>query len=202
MLRVQRYFLSNSNIAGCGFALVVVAAYLAGVIKADWYALATVGYALGYLLMYKAEPEQIPENLSSTEALDWLNAHALPKLTGEAQAHLRSILGTTAELMPRLKEMESQGLVQVENRTKLKQVLNRYLPDILRGYFKLPSLYASSAKVAEGKTPYKVLVEQLSLLDKHVQEIRDGLYSENVNALLANARFLSDKFKQGIRLDN
>ncbi len=37
-------------------------------------------------------------------------------------------------------------------------------------------------------------MEQLRLLDSHVQELRDGVYAQDVNDLLANGQFLREKF--------
>ncbi len=194
MDRVLRVLLSNSNLAGCTLALGVVLAYLVGIVQQYWFALALLGYALGYLAMYRERPEHCPEGLSTTQALQWLQGNALPKLSGEAQALLRSILDVVADISPRIKAMEGEGLVQAENRAKLKQLVTRYLPDALETYLKLPSLYAKSAKVTQDKTPYLLLVDQLRLLDGHVKELRDGVYSQNVNELLANGQFLREKF--------
>lgn len=189
-----RVLLSNSNLAGCLVGLTVMGAYLLGFIEQYWFALVLVGYAAGYLAFMGKEPEHCPDNLTTAQALEWLSEKVLPRLSGEAHTLLSSIMGVVAELAPRLKELEAQGLVQAENRAKVKQLLKRYLPDTLEAYLKLPALYAKSAKVGD-KTPYGLLVEQLRLLDAHVKEIREGVYSENVNELLANARFLQEKFE-------
>lgn len=194
MERLMRFGMSNGNMAGCGVALVVLALYLVGVIEDYWFGLAAIGYVAGFVAMYRPAPEQLPEGTNSADALTWLEAKALPRLTGEAEGLLRSILEVLKELSPRLKEMEAQGMVQAENRAKLKQLTNRYLPDALTGYFKLPSLYAKSARVVNGQTPYQMLVNQLHLLDDHVKELRSGVYSKDVDALLANGQFLKEKF--------
>lgn len=193
MERLMRFVMSNGNMAGSGVALLVLALYLVGVIEDYWFGLAAIGYVAGFVAMYRPAPEQLPEGTSSADALAWLEK-VLPKLSGEAESVLRSILEVLKELSPRLKEMESQGLVQAENRAKLKQLTNRYLPDALTGYLKLPALYAKSAKVVNGQTPYQMLVNQLHLLDDHVKELRAGVYSNDVDALLANGQFLKEKF--------
>lgn len=194
MDRALRVLLSNSNLAGSVLALGVVVAFLFGLVQQYWFALALLGYALGYLVMYREDPEHCPEGLSTTQTLSWLQSKALPKLTGEAQALLKSILDVVTDIAPRIKALEGEGLVQAENRAKLKQLVSRYLPDVLEAYLKLPSLYAKSARVSQDKTPYLILVDQLRLLDNHVKELRDGVYAQNVNELLANGQFLREKF--------
>lgn len=194
MDRVMQVLLSNSNIGGSASALLVLVAYLLGLIEQYWFGLAALAYALGFLAFKSAPVEACPESLTTEEALNWLKEKALPHLQGEARTRLVSILEVVAELAPRLKELEAQGLVQAENRAKVKQLLKRYLPDTLTAYLRLPSLYAQTTKVGD-KTPYVLLVEQLILLDQHVKEIRDGIYSENINELLTNARFLQEKFE-------
>lgn len=191
---MTRFLLSNRNMAGCGGALLVLALYLVGVIDAYWYALAALGYGIGYVAIPQPVVAHCPEGLGSTDTLNWLESKALPQINGEAHNLLRNILTVAKELMPRLKELETQGMVQAENRSKLKQLLNNYLPSVLEGYLKLPSLYAKSARVAGGKTAQVLLVEQLQLLDGHVMELRDSVYSENINGLLASGQFLKEKF--------
>lgn len=188
------WLLSNSNIAGCASALCVAGLFHAGVIEQYWLALVLVAYAAGYLAFWQKELQVCPDSASTEEALDWLQKKVLPQLQGEARARLAHILEVACELAPRLKELEKQGLVQAENRAKLKQLLKRYLPDTLTAYLKLPSLYAQTARVGD-RTPHALLIEQLALLDAHVQEIRDGIYSENINELLNNAKFLQEKFE-------
>jgi hypothetical protein len=198
---MERFMMSNSNIVGCCIAMVVLALYLTGVIDSHWYELAAIGYGLGYLVMYRKAPDQVPQGLSSAQTLEWLRNKALPKLTGDAQNLLKSILEIAEELMPRLKEMEAQGIVQAENRSKLKQLLTSYLPDVLEEYLKLPSMYARSVPVNQGKTAQGLLIEQLTLMQSHVTEVRDSFYSENINVLLANGQFLKEKFDKSLILN-
>lgn len=200
MERLSRFLLSNGNLAGGLAAVGVVGLYLAGVIHHYWMALAAVAYAGGFVSMYRPSVQALPDGVSTQESLDWLRDKVLPKLPSDASTVLSSILGITTELMPRLKDMEVKGLVQTENRVMLKQTITRYLPDIVESYLKLPPVYARSAKVADNKTPNQILVEQLTLLETHVTEIREGVLSKEVDSLLANGRFLQDKFSKGLSL--
>jgi hypothetical protein len=195
-----RYLMSNGNLAGCAAAATMTVLYLVGVIDSYWGVLSVVAYgaaAVGF--GRSAPPKQLPQGLDTQVYLDWLRTQALPKLTGEASASLQRILDTATELWPRLKELQDQGLVQVENRTMLKQTLTQLLPEMVTNYLQLPAVYARTYKV-NGKTPQVLLEEQLTLLESHVMQIRDGVYSREVDKLLANGRFLQEKFDQSLRI--
>lgn len=199
--RSLRLILSNANLAGSASALVVVGLYLVNVIDQYWWALALLAYGTAALAVGSPKAEHLPEGLTTAQALAWVKDKALPRLTGEAQAVLARIVSTAEELLPRLKELEAAGAVQAENRTRLKQTLVRYLPDVLETYFKLPLAYARTAKTANGKTPQLLLTEQLKLLEEHVMEIREGVFSPDLDQLLVNGRFLEEVFAKGIRFD-
>lgn len=196
MDRMLRFTLSNSNLAGGSAAALVILLYLVGFIHSYWVPLAVMAYVTGFLGLYRAAPEAVPEGLSTQQSLDWLQEQVLPKLPAEAGQILGHILEVVTELMPRLKEMEAVGQVQAENRAKLKQTLNRYLPDVAVSYLKLPALYARTTRVAGNKTPNQLLVEQLLLLEAHIKEIQTNILSQEVDSILANGQFLQDKFSK------
>jgi hypothetical protein len=200
MQRFTNFLLSNSNLAGCAASALVVSLFLTGMIHNYWLVLSALAYGGGYFSMIRPAPTRLVEGASTADSLAWLRVTALPKLPAEAARVLTDIIEVTDELMPRLKEMESQGMVQAQNRTLLKQTITRFLPDALEGYLKLPALYARNTKVDGDKTPNQVLVDQLNLLSTHVHEIRDGILSEQVNSLLTNGRFLQDKFNQAFKI--
>jgi hypothetical protein len=199
MSPVTRFMLSNGNLAGFIAAALVTVLYLVGVLGSLWFPMALVGYAAGVVAFYRPQPKSLPQGLETKDYLEWLRVVALPKLPQEAASRLQHILDLATEIWPRLKEMEAQGLVQVENRTMLKQTLTKLLPDLVQNYLKLPAVYAKTHKV-EGKTPLMLFSEQLSLLEAHVVEIRDGVYAEEVDGLLASGRFLQEKFDKSMRI--
>ena len=194
MKRLSHFLLSSSNLAGCGSASIMLVLYLTGVVHSYWYILAALAYAGGAIAWVPKAPEHLPEGLNTAETLAWLRARVLPKLPHEASQVLLSILTTADELMPRLKELERSGLVQTENRAMLKQTITKLLPGVVEAYLKLPPVYAKTTRVAGNKTATELLVEQLTLLQTHTVEIRDGLLANDVDTLLASGRFLQEKF--------
>lgn len=202
MARLMKFVLSNGNLAGAGAATLVVLLYLAGVVHAYWFGLAVLAYGIGFLVVPQPKvAELLPEGTSTQESVAWLRTEVLPALPEEARRVLRQILDIVDELMPRLKEMEAVGAIQAQSRATLKMTVTRYLPDVVTGYLKLPPVYAASARVAEGKTPNQLLLEQLTLLQAHVEEIRSGVLSEDVDALLTNGRFLQQKFAKAFTVN-
>jgi hypothetical protein len=196
---VARYVLSNGNLAGCAAAVGMTVLFLVGALSHYWLVLSVVAYAAGAVAFWRRTPEQLPQGLETQEYLNWLRAHVLPQLTGDAAASMQRIIEMASEIWPRLKEMQVQGLVQVENRTMLKQTLTQMLPEMVTTYLKLPAVYAKTHKV-DGKTPQLLLTEQLMVLETHVMQIRDGVYAEDVDSLLANGRFLKEKFDTSLHV--
>ena len=69
-----------------------------------------------------------------------------------------------------------------------------YLPRTVDAYLKMPGV-DDPVVGAEGKTALEELREQLNLLDAKLDEIAQDLQREDVEHLLANRRFLEERFK-------
>jgi hypothetical protein len=199
MERVLRYLLSNGNITGSIAAILVIVLYLFGIIDRGWGWLAIGAYIGGTLpFSFREQPPHMPEGLSTKEALAWLKSSAMPKLPPNAKAILADIIERVDGLMPRLKEMEAQGLVETSNRAMLKHTLSRLLPDAVQAYLRLPAAYAKVKTLDNGKTAQQLLIDQLILLQKHIHALEENFLSSDVNAMLANGRFLQEKFQPGL----
>ncbi|MBI1892035.1 MAG: hypothetical protein HYS18_15420 [Burkholderiales bacterium] len=202
MNSVQRFLLSNGNIAGSAAALAVTVSYLAGLIDQGWGLLAVGAYAAGFLpFAFVGKPVHMPEGLSTAEALEWLRTSAMPRLPQNARPILSDIIARVDGLMPRLKEMEEQGIVEASSRALLKQTVVRLLPDAVETYLRLPATYAKVKTLEDGKTPQQLLIDQLAMLQTHVHSLEDNLLSADINSMLANGKFLQEKFQQGIALN-
>jgi hypothetical protein len=68
-----------------------------------------------------------------------------------------------------------------------------YLPRTVDAFLALPHL-AREKVMANGKTPLQELKDQLALLDSKLDEIAEDLQRRNVDRLLANRRFLEERF--------
>ncbi|KWU19119.1 hypothetical protein [Burkholderia cenocepacia] len=193
-----RYLLSNRNLAAMAAAGAITALYLVGIIDKWWWALAGAAYAAVWLLPLSTKPAPAPvaADLSTQQALEWLEDRAMGRLPASARSILADILVQVKDILPRLKEMEGAGLLQVENRAALKQTVKQFLPGAIETYLRLPPLYARTAKVAAGQTAEEVLLGQLRTLQTQVHAIQGNILSSDVDALVAQSQFLSEKFSQ------
>src|SRR5258708_25682941 len=69
-----------------------------------------------------------------------------------------------------------------------------YLPTALEAYLNLPKAYATLKPVEGTKTASQVLLDQLTLLDEKMHEVSDDIAKNDSDKLLANGRFLAEKF--------
>lgn len=102
-------------------------------------------------------------------------------------------------MWPRLKAMQTEGLVPYASREEIKQVLTVFLPELIQNYIRVPPAYARTHKV-DGKSMDFLLDEQLELLETHVQSIRDNVYSKDVEALRTNGRVLKEMLDPSMML--
>jgi hypothetical protein len=115
---------------------------------------------------------------------------ALPPVPSEIRLKIKRIAMTITELLPRAGALGAGS----PDTYVLVRCATDYLPTALQGYLDLPRDYADHCVVADGKTPLALLSEQLDLLTTQINRIADrvnGVYSDK---LIANGRFLSQKF--------
>ena len=72
--------------------------------------------------------------------------------------------------------------------------MSDYLPQTLDNYLTLPRAYANSHVVANGKTAERLLGNQLDLIGEKMKEISDAIAKDDVGKLLAQGRFLEERF--------
>jgi hypothetical protein len=78
----------------------------------------------------------------------------------------------------------------------LQKTVAEYLPNTLDAYLALPPGYAHAAVSPDGKTALQALWEQLNLLDRKLDEIAFSLNRHSLDRLVANGRFLEERFGQ------
>ena len=100
------------------------------------------------------------------------------------------IQGTIQELLPRVTEFPVGSLEAFV----VQQTALDYLPTALHSYLQLPPAYAVSQRVDGQRTPVQVLLDQLVVLDGKVNEVAAAVHKRDSDSLLANGRFLADKF--------
>ncbi len=79
----------------------------------------------------------------------------------------------------------------------VRQTANDYLPRTIDTFLALPPDRREVAVDGSGKTAREELKEQLDLLDSKLDEIAEDLQRQNLDRLLANRRFLEERFGRG-----
>lgn len=199
MNQVKRFLLSTGNLVGCAAAALVTLLFIVGLLNSFWVVIAAAGYGLGVATFWRPEPKTFEEGKDTAYYIDWLRVVGLPKLPSASAARLGRILAIVDEVWPRLKEMQTQGLVQYASREEIKQVLTEFLPELIQNYIRFPVAYARTHKV-DGKPMDALLDEQLEMLEQHVQRIRENVYSKDVEALRANGKVLKEMLDPNMML--
>lgn len=194
--RVALYLYSTRNIVACALALIGPLLLFAGVIRDFWIPITAALYLAGF--MFTPSPKVIDTELTQTLSLEAIRARltalideARPALPADSVRRLESIRGSIDEVLPQLVQNSASDDLFTVRETTL-----RYLPETLGNYLALPPLFRTSYKIRDGKTAEKLLGEQLSVLDDELRQVVTNVARGDVEALLANGRFLESKFRQ------
>jgi hypothetical protein len=196
--RLLRWFYGVPNIVGTVLALVGLGLFLGGVIH-GWLVPPIVAglYLIGAVVTPR--PRGIGGLAAGaggldagqmTNALARMTAEARQRLPEELAAKVAAIQPTIVDLLPRMtaSSIDPRDLFAVE------RTVSTYLPQTLDNYLTLPRAYANTHEVAPGKTPRQLLGEQLDLIEQKMQEISDAVAKDDVGKLLAQGRFLEERF--------
>ena len=112
------------------------------------------------------------------------------RMPPDIQAKIAEIRQEVLDLLPSLSAFPagSQDLYVIQ------RTATDYLPSTLRAYLALPESYATTRVLQGGKTPQQLLREQVQLLDEKLDEIADAVHQHDTDRLLANGRFLEERF--------
>ena len=192
---VLRYLYSGKNIVGSALAILGLLLFFTGVITSFFWPFVVIGmYGIGALLApgppkvavsgTSFDPDSIRRSLQRT-----LNI-ASGKLSPALQSKLQDIADTIMGILPHYADFPpgSPDLFVVG------RTATDYLPAALQAYLSLPRAYATLHKMPNGKTADEVLGDQLTLLSGKMDEVADAVHKKDSDALLANGRFLEEKF--------
>jgi len=191
------FLYGNKNIAGSLAALAALSLFFGGVIHLFWFEIVLGAYGIGFLAMpsSRAFESSISAQMSATEiqaALDSLKHDIAGRVPKEVSTLVDSISQSIIAILPTLAKDGNTG---DQNTYTIRQTALQYLPETLKNYLNLPPAFRNLYPVQDGKTATQLLVEQLTLLDGKMKEIVNNYLSNDSQALVANGRFLADKFK-------
>ena len=190
-----RYLYSSKNIIGSTLALFGLLLFFTHVITVFFWPFVVVAmYGIGALL--GPAPPHIALGGTSFDpdsirrALQHQLSTANGKLPPPLQQKLQQIADTITGILPHYAEFPpgSPDLFVVG------RTATDYLPSALQAYLNLPRAYATLHKMANGKTADDVLGDQLTLIATKMNEVADAVHKKDSDALLANGRFLEEKF--------
>ncbi|HKW70746.1 MAG TPA: hypothetical protein VJP81_09210 [Candidatus Dormibacteraeota bacterium] len=192
---VLRYIYSGKNIVGSTLALFGLLLFFTHVITAVFWPFVVVAmYAIGAVLSpgppkvavsgTSFDPDSI--RLSLQRQLNTAQGKLPPSLAAKLQDIADTIMGILphyADFPPGSPDLFVVGRTATD-----------YLPSALQAYLNLPRAYATLHKMPNGKTADEVLNDQLTLLSSKMDEVADAVHKKDSDALLANGRFLEEKF--------
>lgn len=186
-----------------GFMLVMVGVVLlfGGHIGALWPVL-LIGLYLSWVLRTPPPKPIAPpsgfDTVDVRKAIDQ-EIHAVSgRVPPEVLAKVQSIRRIILEILPRVHALP---LGSPESFV-VERTATDYLPTALESYLTLPRVYATQQRVQDGKTPTQVLMDQLTLLESKMNEVADHVHHVDADRLLANGRFLEERFgRSALSLD-
>ncbi len=192
-----RYATSTKNITGCTLALAGPALAVAGVLALPvGFALVLPLYAVGALVAPARRHVEVVAGVDAREvqrSLRDVQRRALPPVPREIRFKIKRITTTITELLPRAGALGAGSPDQYV----LVRCATDYLPTAFQAYLDLPRDYADHRVVADGKTPLALLSEQLDVLTTQIDQVADRVNGVHSDKLIANGRFLSQKFGPG-----
>jgi hypothetical protein len=202
--RLVRWFYGAPNLVGIVLALIGLGLYIGGAISGFLVPLIVVGlYLIGAVVTPK--PHGIGGLSATSGDLDANELQAaLAKIVAQSQKRLPDGLSTKVvaiqttilDILPKV----NASTIDRRDLFALERTVTDYLPQTLDNYLTLPRAYASTHTVENGKTPEQLLADQLDLIEEKMQEISDAVAKDDVAKLLAQGRFLEDRFGQNTEL--
>jgi hypothetical protein len=192
---VLRYLYSAKNIVGSALALLGLLLFFTGAITSLFWPFVVVAmYGVGALLAPGPPKVSLAGTSFDADSIRKSLQHTLGTANGKLPAPLwakvQDIADTVMGILPHYADFPpgSPDLFVVG------RTATDYLPSALQAYLNLPRAYATLHKMPNGKTADQVLDDQLTLLSSKMDEVADAVHKKDSDALLANGRFLEEKF--------
>ena len=191
--QVLKYLYSTKNIVGSLLALAGLALFFIGIIGPLWPAIVAGLYLIGVLVAPGTPSIDLRTGFDPNDvrkALDNEVRICSGRVPADVLAKVQSIQQIILGILPRSGALPpgSPELYIVQG------TATDYLPAALESYLNLPRAYATLHPVQDGKTPKQVLIDQLTLLESKMSEVAEDVHRNDTDRLLANGRFLEERF--------
>jgi hypothetical protein len=196
---VLDFLAQKSSIAGCIIATSTLAVTGMGLhlnLLSVW-GLGAASYVAGFLIFGQSKQSISLVQASDEVELKTIQANIV-KLRSNIEEHSKSIpdeimvasgniFTTLEEIIPRWKELNSFG----DQKYIINSIITEYFPESITSYMNLPkSYYRNSAKSKAAEE----IMEQLDILLKALEKIRDSLYAGVEQDIKTQSRFLQERF--------
>jgi hypothetical protein len=194
---LEAYLYSKRNIVGSLLALGGLALHFVGLLGGITWLPITVGlYLIGALLVPGEQGLELRLGAAQDAAdirsgLDRLLRSLRGRVADDLYAKVQSI---QQSILATLEVEGGTGDAVDPNVYLIRQTALTYLPDAFSTYLRLPRVMAERRRVADGRTPHDVLLDQLDLMDRRLADVADDMARHDSDRLLANGRFLAEKF--------
>ena len=188
----------KSNIAGGSLA---VAAMLGGmtlhIASLPLWGMAAGSYLAGYLMLSQPKQSISIETADSAVEVKTIQAN-ISKLRADIQNHSNripdeimaaseTIFDTLEEIVPRWQEINSFS----DQKYVINSIITDYFPNSITNYMNLPKSYYRKGVKNQAADE---ITEQLDIMLKALEKIRDSLYAGVEQDIKTQSRFLKDRF--------
>jgi hypothetical protein len=204
MERLTRFLYSRRSIVGSVLAVAGLALHFVGLIDGPlWLPIVAGLYLIGVLLVPAEQGLDLALDAESSADEVRRGLERIILLTrGKVAADIADRVGRIRDSIMLTLEADGGRVAGDPTVRTIRQTALDYLPSALGAYLALPRAWAERRAVAGGRTPHDVLLEQLDLMDAKMREAADAILAHDSERLLANGRFLADRFAaSSLRID-
>lgn len=191
--RVAQWLYSNKNMAGCVLALGAPVLAVTGLVAPPLaLVLLPVLYAAGALAAPGRRSVDLVSGLDPNDvarSLKTIKKKISGKVNQAISMRVDRICAVTDHVL-RANELNASS----DEMHVLVRMATDYLPATLEPYLALPRMYAEHKVVSDGKTAAQILCDQLDVMSERMEAISDAVARADADRLLANGRFLAEKF--------
>jgi hypothetical protein len=198
--RAAGYLGSKKNITGSVLAGGGLALALTGVIAFPlWLPVVAALYGIGALVAPSDKKKGGAGGDGSSGSFDRqgvvdslaaLQQEMHGKVPADIEAKVRNITASIQSVLPKAGRLSGGS----QHLFVLQRTATDYLPTTVHSYLDLPREYAETHPIDQGKTAHQLVSEQLDVLSAQMNDVVEAANRGDVDALLAQGRFLDEKF--------
>lgn len=157
------------------------------------------GCGLWALVVRRLRQDAVP-----TSAVAWVDAgdlqqldlameHAAAHLPQEAIDPLARLKESMVHCVALMAQSPPGSTWMGEDQLYIREAVRRYLPDSLAAYLQVPSKDRAKLDIEDGKTALALLLDQLAMIQQHIDACTSRLTQDAGEALVRQQRFLATK---------